>query len=403
MAEVEKSKAFVKVKDDINFLEYPNWIVSSIKNKRMFMIEKERGKYVLSVPENIDHLPIRKDKVVLYTLLGEITRNSFKTNEITTTRYKLAKYVYNRVPTTSQYNGIIKSLKRWFGVRVIFEGLFYNGKEYTSKGFGIIDDYEVEKDGKLRVRFNKEYLNYIKDTNYYKYVNFEEYRKLKRPVSVRLYELLIKTFKDRKIWKIDIKKLAEKLTLELKYPSHIYAVIKPAINEINRNTELSIELEYDKDTKVCTFKLKGKKTIQQQVEINQKKIQKLIDMIPQEKRTAGVIELINSYIATHGKEYVFYNIVYANNHAKSNYKAYLKKALENNYGQEIKENVKAKQEIEQLGQLWSEQVGKRFKYKDKIYTVSENFFVVDNDSNTAIDIDRKAVKSWIEYIKKNLV
>ena len=398
------TKALARVKDDINFLEYPNWIVSDSRKMKEFVIEKEQGRYILSVPNHVDHLPTRTDKVVLYALLSKIVSNNFKTNEVTTTRYKLAKQIYSaKSPGVSQYNRLIKSLDRWFGVRIFFEGLFYDGEKYISKRFGIIEDYEIKENGELHVRFNREYLDYIKSTKYYKYINLEEYRKLKRPVSVRLYELLIKTFKDRKVWKINIMNLAKKMTLNIKYPSHVYVIIKPAVNEINRKTSLQIELDYDKNTKVCTFKLKGRKAeAKQRAEINQEKIQKLLDMIPREKQTAGVIKLINSYAITHGSEYVFYNIIYTNNHAKSNYKAYLKKALENNYGQEIQESAKVKQETERLRQLWNELAGKQFKHRDKIYTVEKDFFFYDNSRNTSIIMDKKCAETWIKYIKDNL-
>jgi hypothetical protein len=94
---------------------------------------------------------------------------------------------------------------------------------------------------------------------YFKLINFNEYKRLKRPVSARLYEILIKTFKDRDIWQIGIIKLAEKLTLEKRegkenyYPSDLIIKLRPAINEINNNTGLKINFDYNKETHICTF------------------------------------------------------------------------------------------------------------------------------------------------------
>jgi len=59
-----KDKLFLK--DDINFLEYPNWIVSERSKSKTLTIERESGRYIVSTPDAIDRLPDRTDKIVLY-------------------------------------------------------------------------------------------------------------------------------------------------------------------------------------------------------------------------------------------------------------------------------------------------------------------------------------------------
>jgi hypothetical protein len=80
--------------------------------------------------------------------------------------------------------------------------------------FHIIDSYKIKKsDGKIEVTLNPLWLLKIKESNFFKYLNFEYYKALKRPVSRRLFEILCKTFKGRKHWPIDLVKLGQKLTL----------------------------------------------------------------------------------------------------------------------------------------------------------------------------------------------
>ena len=63
----------LSVKDDINFLEYPDWVVDERKGAKTYVIEKNNGKYngkyIISTTENIDRLPDRTDKILLYYLL----------------------------------------------------------------------------------------------------------------------------------------------------------------------------------------------------------------------------------------------------------------------------------------------------------------------------------------------
>jgi hypothetical protein len=131
-----------------------------------------------------------------------------------------------------------------------FEGVFYEGDKYTKRGFHILDGYKLSEDGKLEIYFNEQYLEQLRNTNYFKLINFDEYKLLKRPVSARLYEILIKTFKDRDIWQIGIVRLAEKLTLEKRYPSQILEKLQPAVNEINKNTGLKVNLDYNNETHI---------------------------------------------------------------------------------------------------------------------------------------------------------
>ena len=162
-------------------------------------------------------------------------------------RYEILKEC--GLPIIPSYTDRLKeSLSKWLGVRIEFEGTFYDGKDYISIGFGIVDSYKIEKkSGKIEVNLNKDWLLKIKESYFFKMIDFNYYKTLKRPLSRRLFEILCKTFQGRDSWETELIKLAKKLTLsprkvetkseqkEVYYPSDIMVALKPAINEINNS------------------------------------------------------------------------------------------------------------------------------------------------------------------------
>ena len=196
---------------------------------------------------------------MLYQLIEE---SDLKSNRLVITRYKIARNVYaNKSFGKVHYDRIIRALEKWKSIVIKFEGIFYEGDNYTLRYFGVRDNVKLDKETRLlSLQFNEDYIKQIQESKFYKYIDFEEYKKLTKPISARLYEILIKTFKERDSWFIDIGNLAEKLTIEKReqaktyYPSDLLPNIKAAISEINKKTELKLELNYDKDKQICTFK-----------------------------------------------------------------------------------------------------------------------------------------------------
>jgi len=249
-----------RLKDDINFLEYPNWAVNPRGDTNKLVIEKENGRYEIIAPLG---LPSHFDKTVLYYLLHRAYKESgFTKYSIVVNRHQIAKNVFFGVKSIgkNKYDRIMSSLKRWTVTAIDFEGLFFEKDEYTSRYFHVIDEVVLKKEsGELLVRLNEGYVKQLCETKFCKWIDFEQYKKLSRASSARLYEILVKSFKTSIYWKIHIKKLAEKLTFGMRehaktyYPSDVLRHLKPAVNEINRNTELHISLRYNKDTGICIF------------------------------------------------------------------------------------------------------------------------------------------------------
>ena len=250
------------IKQDINFLENPMWLVDDKVIAKEYRINKSNGTYKIKGPEG---LPNKFDSVVLYYLLGELLKKgSLENREMVTTRYQIAKSVFHATQSVgkSEYDRIMKSLRKWHGLTIEFNGTFYEDKEHTSRLFHIIDGVILNKKRQtLAIHFNEQYLQLLRNTRFCKYFDFDEYKKITGSVSARLYEILIKSFKERPTWHIDIRNLAEKITLEKRplakdyYPSDVLIKLKPAIREINEKTDFFINFEYDKETSLCTFKL----------------------------------------------------------------------------------------------------------------------------------------------------
>ncbi len=249
------------LKEDINFLEYPNWVVNSRSRTNKWIIKRDNGKYEVIAPLG---LPSHFDKIVLYYILHRAYReNNLSTYTLITNRHQIAKNVFFGVKNIGKhkYNRIMASLKRWTATTIDFDGLFFEEDEYTSRYFHVLDEVVLKKEtGELMIRFNEGYIQQLCETKFYKYIDFEQYKKFSRASSARLYEILVKSFKSAKKWSINIKKLAEKLTFEKRnnakdfYPSDVLRHLKPAIAEINNKSDIYIVFNYDKETCMSVFK-----------------------------------------------------------------------------------------------------------------------------------------------------
>lgn len=247
------------IREDINFLEYPLWVVSSKQTKNHLLQQQEHGSYEITCPEG---LPTRFDKVVLYFLLYKCfqQKNDLK---ISTTRYEIAKNVLLQDKNFSQskYNRIMLALKRWQSTYIRFESIFFtregkNVSPYAAiKYFSILDSVVLNKEtNELTTVFNEHYMDQLVNSQFHRIINFHEYKLLTRPVSARLYEILLKHLFVEKVWCVDITELGEKLTLEkISYPSHILAAIKPAIKDINLHTSMAFTFDYDKKRSLGIF------------------------------------------------------------------------------------------------------------------------------------------------------
>ena len=216
-------------------------------------------------------LPNHFDQSVFYFVLHKLfDGKEFKTLELKTTRYEIAKNVLpnKKVSGEHYFKRIMEALRRWKSLTISFKGVFYENDNHTERHFSKIDDVILDsKTKQLYIRFNQQYIQLLNETNYYKYIDFNMYRNLSRGSSRRLYEILCKTLEGHDLW-LTVNALAEKMAMDKRksastyYPSDVLATIIPAVKEINEKTDITIHCEYFKTKKKFKFKrLDNKKTI----------------------------------------------------------------------------------------------------------------------------------------------
>jgi len=383
------------IKQDINFLEYPIWHVDFKSNEEGKIFRDIEG-YTYRAGYKV---PTYIDVIFLYYFMLVLQNKDWK-NEIKISKYNVLK---NCGLSRSVYymKRLEDSLERWINVTLKFQGIFYDNKEYKSLNFNIINDWYIdEKDKKIFIEFNKFWIKKVKESQYFKMLNFNELLKLRNPIATRLYEILIKTFQNRDTWEIDAHKLAKKITLNKKYYSHIKQRIKTALNKINKKTELKVDFKVKNEGRnkgifVFIKKEKNKGNEKQQnirqrakkQKISKEEIQQLLSFVREDQKNDDIVkDIIKKYAKKEGYEYCLKNIIYTNKNSNENYKVYLLQSLENNYGEfenitNIK-NTKEEQENKQENREENKNINvkytintirnKKVEIEGKVYVVNED-------------------------------
>ena len=190
----------------------------------------------------------------------------------------------------------------------------------------------------------KVYKRQVQNTAYYRFLNFNQVKALRSPLATRLYQLLVKTFKNRDTWEIDAVLLAEKIPMKQKFPAHIVLKIKPAMNRIYKYTDLKVTVEERKKGRgeiILVFTKEAAKPKEKPLEKKtpafvmpeNEDFKKLVSMLPPERqRQKSLLELVLKAFNAKGFDFVAWNIKYANKRAIGNYPAYFLKSLKGNFG-----------------------------------------------------------------------
>lgn len=327
------------VKQDLNFLEFPLWR-PIIKDHQKVVVWTDIEGYEFTCVGT----PNKTDIIVLYYILLLSQQQNWNT-KIVTSKYKVLQNcgIYsNKV----SYDRLEKTLNKWTNTTIQFNGVFYNKKNYETITFSIINEwFKLKKDNKIHIHLNEFWLQKIRNSNFFKYISFSTMVKFKSPVSLRLYEILCKSFYKRDTWEIDIHKLGEKIPLKEKFTSKIIEKIKPSVNQINKISELNIKLDIikqDRNKGKFIFKLKKLKELKQKEFFDSfdrdkgyKKdiihLKELISLIP-EKFQESSIEYIQSIDDSENikKCILMINELSERTEIK-NYTGYLRKCYENEW------------------------------------------------------------------------
>lgn len=349
-------------KQDINFLEYPLWMQDN-REKEGFA-SKDREGFVYStayVP------PSKTDMIFLYYILLKSQQNDWS-RDIELTQYEFLK---NCGISPGKYwrDRLKDSLKRWCAIMIEFQGTFYDGHNYKAMCFHILDSWKIREDNnKLHIKISGEWLVQVKESNFFKYLNFEQVKALRSPLALRLYELLVKAFQGRAEWKVGALNLAKKIPMKEKYAAHIIPKIEVAVGRINKNTDFRLELKVERPERgkaVFVFRKLPEKgeAGKSGNKVEKKEAPKSINPVSLEREenesVAGLEELMLLLPQKHQEKkscrkvllyalrkyelgYIESSILYANKEARKNYSTFLRKTLEEDWGAELREEREEK-------------------------------------------------------------
>jgi hypothetical protein len=331
------------IKQDINFLEYPLYVLNEKTSKEDIEVYIDDKKYRLNVGYKT---PNSTDMLFLYYFIQNSQKENYKRKLIFKKSQVIRDVTKNRA--SYYYKRLKETLEIWRNTGLTFEGTFYNGENYETLVFGVLDHGELKEDGTVLVTFNETFLKILKETNFYRYIDFNELKQLKKPVSRRLYEL----FKKSKFpFKIEIKKLAQKLTLDRKYPSDIIIKLNPAIKEINKNTDFNILFSHKKNElgkTICVFEqlVEELEKVEKQKELIIELPQKIKEQLPIKHHINSIYNIIKPYCKEPiDTEFIISNIKYSLLNSQKNFPHYLQKALENDYAAVEREKIQKQKQI----------------------------------------------------------
>lgn len=344
------------VKQDINFMENPLWF----QDERL--AESCLEGYTWTDEEGYSYRagykpPVKTDQIFLLYLLLQSQRDNWA-HQIRITRYQIlkecglnnAKYWYDRLED---------SLRRWKMIGVEFKGTFYDGKKYQAMNFGIIDSWLIDEETKdLHVFFSTLYIQKIKESTFFRYLNFNEVKALHSPLATRVYEVVVKMFQGRSFWECDAFKFAQKIPMNEKYPADIIPKVKTAVNRINEKTSLQLKLHIRPAGRGKAFigfeKLPAGTTVESQTPVTAglpetDEFRRLTRLIPPPENTKKtLLEAVARAYRQHGFDYVARNIRYTTKQATQNYRAYLERALKGDLGKGWAEDQEANERMESV-------------------------------------------------------
>lgn len=344
------------VKQDLNFMEVPMWFQDErlAESRTEGFVWKDNDGFTYRAGYKP---PVKTDIIFLVYLLSQSQKQDWST-DLTLSRYQIIKDC-NLMKSKFWYDRLEESLKRWKMIGLEFEGCFYDGKDYLSMNFGIIDSWILDKESSmLHIRLAPLYLTKIRESKFFRYLNFDEIKALHSPLATRVYELVVKMFQGRSFWETDCVKFAEKIPLNRKYPADIIPKIKTAVNRINEKTSLKLKLHIRPDGRGKAFigfeKLPANAPIEIQPPVTaglpeNDEFKRLVLLIPPPENTKKtLLEAVARAFKKQGFQYAARNIRYTTQQAKKNYRAYLDRALKEDLGRGWAEDQEAKEKMEEI-------------------------------------------------------
>lgn len=240
-------------KDEMNLAEFPITLLADRKGVSMITREvpvrdehtgvSVQRKVTVTGSEQFG-LPSAQDNLILLALIYLTKRaNNFRERRIWFTRSDLIR-VLGWADSGQSYGRIELSLKRWANVFVLYENSWWEKPKqtYSSKGFGIIDDFELN-DGsigrqqnliKSNIAWNEVFFQSL-EAGFVRTIDLKLLLRLRHPSSQQMYRFLGKHFYHSPTLTLDLRTFAcEHVGLDRGYKDNgkLKEKLQPALDEL---------------------------------------------------------------------------------------------------------------------------------------------------------------------------
>lgn len=340
-------------KDEMNLAEFPFTLLSkrpykgqkTIKVQQITELDKNRvieQNWIVTGSDEFG-LPVATDDDTYMALMLLYKNIDFKDRMVKFSRYNLCQIMGIKKPSAKDYKRIEESLNRLVGVTIISRNAFWDNKKkaYVSEGFHLFDSYKIvdEKGGRKGDK-NKEANSYIImseflfqsiQASYIKNIDIDFYFNLSNPTSKRLYRFLDKKRYKKSRFEINLFKLAEKLPLQMKYPSQIKLILDKAHQELMEKKFLkSASYEKGIDGEKVVYIFPEDKVIKTgESEISQ-------ELMPSKPETSEISQLAYNAVRK------FYHLLYGDNYEVLNFSRndlILAQNILSEYGEEVLDEI----------------------------------------------------------------
>lgn len=236
-------------KDEMNLAEFPITLLADRKGVSIIVREvptrdEQTGKMVLRKVtvsgSELYGLPSSQDNLILLGLIYLTKRaNNFRERRVEFSRSEIIR-VLGWPDSGQSYTRIELSLKRWANVFVLYENAWWEKprQTYSSKGFGIIDDFEIH-DGssgslKSNIAWNEVFFQSL-EAGFVRTIDLKLLLRLRYPSSQQMYRFLGKHFYHSPTLTLDLRTFAcEHVGLDRGYKDNgkLKEKLQPAIEEL---------------------------------------------------------------------------------------------------------------------------------------------------------------------------
>lgn len=153
---------------------------------------------------------------------------------VTASRYEILRAC--GLPINSHYyRRLHLCLSRWSAVTISFSGVFHDHKSYRNLTFNLLDRWAIDQGtGLFVITFARPFLTMMSASRACEHIDFPALRQCRSPLVFRLRAILRETLRHHDSWDIDATELAMSLSMSERYPSHIIAKIRAALNRIDQ-------------------------------------------------------------------------------------------------------------------------------------------------------------------------